>query len=80
MRFRFPPALVAASVNANKLLGNKKGWPICASLYGKKLKGSRSAAIAVGIVDAMFWWDKRHCYKSWRMHTYNAPLFSRKSS
>lgn len=65
---RFPRTLVLIScwLNAILLCGSPK-QSICSRVYdAAHTRNNRLAALAVPVIDRIFWFDPQHTYNSWR--------------
>ncbi len=61
---RVPVVLEHTSLILNRVIGGKKGWTVCATLYNRRLEGKVGGRTMVYIVDRLFFFDKQHCRKS----------------
>ncbi len=63
---RFPKCLVIFSEALNTLTCGPRGYSLCARVYEAALMKGGWRWTVVKAVDKLFWFDKKHCYKSWR--------------
>jgi len=61
-----PGWLINVGVVFNAMvLNGKSGQSMCARLYENKLSGKWYGHVLVKLTDTLFWFDPKHCRKSW---------------
>lgn len=63
------PLMTKTSLIANRMLGGKKGYSVCATVYEDKMNGSRVAHVMVKVIDYIFSHDKQHCRKAYLLRS-----------